>query len=369
MFLKIQNFFTKKPTFSKIVFFIFSFIFFIVLFFLFIKISFAEDPNEWRNKYDYVSDSDFFSSSTSKDFSTEPQDISSLGGLFTFLFNGAYIAAIVVIIYKLIFAGWLKVKEAADINSQKKANEIIKVAGWCFAVLIIMAPIATFINPKLLSWNLTGNAGADKIEGGDSEKSETTGGGSCSTCNESESKYTDTQKTDLFTMLGKDEAGAKKEGFYSKAYKDTTDHLTIGIGFNLEQANAKEILTASKINKSLNDLKSGSATINAEEAKKILDVEIKEIEDRAKIQLGDYYTKLDKNKPLDKLKINWILNFLFNGNCFSRCSNSHTATKDLVIADKWDKVAAEIQNSNYCGQVGCRCPRLANLAKEISETK
>ena len=170
MFLKIQNFFTKKPTFSKIVFFIFFFIFFIVLFFLFIKISFAEDPNEWRNKYDYVASSTF--GSTSKVFLANSQDISSLGGLFTFLFDGAYIAAIVVIIYKLIFAGWLKVKEAADINSQKKANEIIKVAGWCFAVLIIMAPIATFINPKLLSWNLTGDAGLG--EGGGSGS----GGGS-----------------------------------------------------------------------------------------------------------------------------------------------------------------------------------------------
>lgn len=141
------------------------------------------------------------------------------------------------------------------------------------------------------------------------------------------------------------------EGWRSKVYKDTEGIKTIGYGFNLERPDAAAALKSAGISKTVDDLKSGKATLTTEEGTKLIEAEIPQFEAAAQQFVGkETWGKLSP----DKQQV--LTNMAFN--LGSTRLQGFAKLKKAVQGGDWATAQAEMKDSNWYGQVGKRADRL-----------
>jgi len=150
------------------------------------------------------------------------------------------------------------------------------------------------------------------------------------------------------------------EGWRSKVYKDTEGIKTIGYGFNLERPDAAAALKSVGISKTVDELKSGKATLTTEEGTKLIEAEIPHFEAAAQQFIGK--ETWDKLAP-DKQQV--LTNMAFN--LGSTRLQGFAKLKKAVQGEDWAAAQAEMKDSNWYRQVGKRADRLIERMGSPSE--
>ena len=149
------------------------------------------------------------------------------------------------------------------------------------------------------------------------------------------------------------------EGFKKGVYKDTEGIKTIGYGFNLERAGAKEALDAAGIKKSLGDLKSGKLQLTKEEADRLMRGEYPHFADAAKRYVGkETWNKL----TLDRQKI--LTNMAYNMG--ETGLNQFNDLRTALQKGDYEQAGEEMMSSKWAGQVKGRADRLTARMKNTS---
>ena len=161
------------------------------------------------------------------------------------------------------------------------------------------------------------------------------------------------QKSALQKQLQRD------EGFRESVYKDTMGIKTVGYGFNLEKAGAQKSLEEQGINKSVEDLKSGKATLTEEEAAKLMMGEMPYYRSVAEKFVG---TSTWKKLPGGKKDA--ITNLAYN--LGAGTLNKFNKLRSAIQKGDWERASNEILydssggTSKYASQVKGRATRIAS---------
>jgi len=235
----------------------FIFVFLISSFFSFLNVS-AQDVYS-RETYEYVSSFDGTATSTT----FENTSARGIAVSINFILTLMAISIIVLIIFRVIQGAVIK-GTLDNIYQQTKGRSLIQNAGIALIIFIFSYAILSFINPRLTGWTLAtkyaNTAFRDTLKNAD-------------TCNPNE-KYSNTE--DVLEMLMQD------EGNRTSIYTDTTGHLSIGVGFNLNRE-APTVVKNDLMKAGISDdvaekLIAGDrdVTITQEQVKKLLENDIEE---------------------------------------------------------------------------------------------
>lgn len=331
----------------------FIFVFLISGFFSFFNVS-AQDVYS-RETYEYVSSFDGTATSTT----FENTSARGIAVSINFILTLMAVSIIVLIIFRVIQGAVIK-GTLDNIYQQTKGRSLIQNAGIALIIFIFSYAILSFINPRLTGWTLAtkyaNTAFRDTLKNAD-------------TCNPNE-KYSNTE--DVLEMLMQD------EGNRTSIYTDTTGHLSIGVGFNLNRE-APTVVKNDLMKAGISDdvaekLIAGdrNVTITQEQVKKLLENDIEEHRRMA----VDFAGGESKFNSLPKNIQDVLINMTFNMG--SGGIASFKKMQEALNNGDYEGVAKEIVDSKYCSQVGGRCSRLANLAspsycveyqKKIAENK
>jgi len=147
---------------------------------------------------------------------------------------------------------------------------------------------------------------------------------------------------------------ALNEGVKSKVYKDSKGNRTIGIGFNLEDANNKKILKNEGID--INELLKG---------RELNKKEIKVLYNHSLIQAFNDANKFDKNfakrpEPVKKAIVDMSFNLgLTKLNKFKKM-------REGLEANDYSTAADEMVDSEWYNQVKSRGPRTVGLMRSAA---
>ena len=152
------------------------------------------------------------------------------------------------------------------------------------------------------------------------------------------------------------------EGFKKGVYKDTEGIKTIGYGFNLERAGAKEALDAAGIKKSLGDLKSGKLKLTKDEASRLMRGEYPHFADAAKRFVNKGRDGTWSKLTLDRQKI--LTNMAYNMG--ETGLNKFEDLRTALQKGNYEQAGEEMMNSVWAGQVKGRADRLTARMKNTS---
>ncbi|MEA4910880.1 hypothetical protein SDC9_21718 [bioreactor metagenome] len=323
------------------------FVFFFLIFTLFsFNISFSQNQSQdqtdvysRQETYDYVSSFDGTSSSTTFD-NTDTGGISST---MNYLLTILAVVIIVLIVFRVIQGAVIK-GTLDNIYQQTKGRSFIQNAGIALIIFIFSYAILSFINPKLTGWTLATKYANTALR----RMSPNT-----ETCNPND-KYK--SPNNIMDMLMQD------EGSRNSIYTDTTGNPSIGVGFNLKRADAatvkNDLLRAEIPEDTVNKLLNYDRTVTIEERhiKKLLEADFESHKQMAIAFAGGQSRFSEHPENIQNVLINMTFNMGSGG-----ISSFVNLKKALDVGD-YMGVAREIVDSRYCGQVGGRCSRLANLA-------
>lgn len=315
----------------------FIFVFLISGFFSFFNVS-AQDVYS-RETYEYVSSFDGTATSTT----FENTSARGIAVSINFILTLMAVSIIVLIIFRVIQGAVIK-GTLDNIYQQTKGRSLIQNAGIALIIFIFSYAILSFINPRLTGWTLAtkyaNTAFRDTLKNAD-------------TCNPNE-KYSNTE--DVLEMLMQD------EGNRTSIYTDTTGHLSIGVGFNLNREAPtvvkNDLMKAGILDDVAEKLIAGDrdVTITQEQVKKLLE---NDIEEHRRMAIDFAGGESNFNSHPENIQ-NVLINMTFNMG--SGGIASFKKMQEALKNKDYEGVAKEIVDSKYCSQVGGRCSRLANLA-------
>ncbi|CAB4014117.1 Phage baseplate hub subunit (T4-like gp5) Phage tail lysozyme (T4-like gp5) [Paramuricea clavata] len=127
------------------------------------------------------------------------------------------------------------------------------------------------------------------------------------------------------------------EGMRTSVYTDTRGLKTIGVGFNMEQANARQIFQRNVPDASFDDVLSGKASLTKAQANKLFQETLKDKVQETKRLFPNY----DKYPHEVKTA---LVNGVFRGEY-----TSSQKTVKYINNGEWDKVAEEyLDRADYC---------------------
>lgn len=267
-------------------------------------------------------------------------------------------AIITLVIFKLIEGAVLK-GTYDNIYDQQKGNKILKNATISFFIFIFVNLLFTYINPDYGSWIFNTSTGVTPTTNTSSKDI----AGQCT----NDPKYISASFLD---QLKQDEEGGK---FADKPYVDSLGYPTIGWGFNIDSSNdPKKYLTQVGIKDTqLTNLTSckrgaegsktligncGNEKITKEQADKLLVIVIEAHLPAAKAFAGGEaaFNKLPVNIQ------NVIKNISYAGDgTLAKFTNLKAAVRASPL--NYDKIAAEVIDSDWCKQTKSRCGRVVGL--------
>lgn len=133
----------------------------------------------------------------------------------------------------------------------------------------------------------------------------------------------------LITDMSMKEIIANFEGIKTSVYKDTRGIKTIGVGFNLEQPNAREIFLRNLPDVSFEDITSGKASLTKAQANTLFQETLNDKVQTTKRLFPNY-----DSYPSDVKTA--LVNGVFRGEF-----TSSQRTVRYINNDEWDKVADE----------------------------
>lgn len=275
-----------------------------------------------------------------------------IGSVFNFLLTMMAIAIVILVIFRILQGAVIK-GTFDNIYDSMKGKSIIQNAGLALIIFIFAYAILSFINPRLTGWNLATNF-VNNI----ASRSTSGGAGICSPSK----KYSN--PNDIVEMLKQD------EGVKNIAYYDSLGIPSIGVGYNLTRSSSvKSELIAAGVSEAdatkLSSLKtdtskagqsiSGYPQISNDIVNKLL---LKDIEFHTK----SYAVTFAKSAGKDYYSLPDNIKNVLTSMSFMGDYSDFVNMRDALKIDDYNGVAREIVKSKYCGQVGDRCSRLANLA-------
>ena len=140
------------------------------------------------------------------------------------------------------------------------------------------------------------------------------------------------------------------EGFRPTSYPDRRQDgsmgKSIGYGFNLDKKGAANILKAAGITASLEDLKSGKASINKQQAQALMNAELPFFAKKAEEWLGKTnWDKLADNQKMALTDMSYNMGGKFTGD------GMWPGLRQAIIDGNKTNMAKEMQDSNYWKQV------------------
>lgn len=303
--------------------------------------SYSHAQSSTSTTYESVSSFDGSTESTTFDNT----DTASIGNTFNNILIIMAVAIVILVIFRIVQGAVIK-GTFDNIYDSMKGKKMINNAAIALLIFIFAYAILSFINPKLTGWNLATNF--SKFINSKAPSSQD-GNFVCSPSKTYSS-------TNIIDMLMQD------EGNKTTVYKDSVGKATIGVGFNLERDTAAKVkadLVAGGVSESnANDLVtnklSSKVTLTTAQIKKLLENDLASHQQVAVSYAGGQATF----NALPQNIQNVLTNMTFNMGSMS----SFVKLKAALDAKNYNDVAKEIVDSQYCGQVGDRCSRLANLA-------
>lgn len=161
-----------------------------------------------------------------------------------------------------------------------------------------------------------------------------------------------------------EEVIAKFEGLKTKVYLDTKGLKTVGVGFNMEQDNARQIFDRILPGVGYDDVFSGKKSLTRDQALELFGETLKDKVETTKRLITDY-----DNLPADVQTA--LVNAVFRG----ELKSTHKTVK-LINSGDWDKVADEyLDRSDYreaskprskCSGIKTRMDYNANIFREYA---
>ena len=142
------------------------------------------------------------------------------------------------------------------------------------------------------------------------------------------------------------------EGYYKCVYKDPVGIPTIGVGFNLEKANAREEIES--VGADYNAVLNGSQCLDDSQIERLFDMDMDTAVSCASSWLSNW-------SELGTSVQSAVADMAFNLGC-GGLEAFTTFKSDLENRD-FDAAAADMQNSLWCEQVGLRCTRDVDCVK------
>ena len=136
---------------------------------------------------------------------------------------------------------------------------------------------------------------------------------------------------------------ARWEGKQNHVYIDTNGHPTIGIGFNLDRANAKDTLES--INVNYTDVRSGKVDLTDAQVEQLFQQDMQQAINEAQELISNF-----DQLPPDRQMV--VIDLIFNMG--SGTFSEFKETINAIEANNWEKAAVEMQDSRWFDQVGDR---------------
>ena len=328
---------------------------FILFFYIALSLNFVFAQNSNTDIYRNISGG-LDNATVTEISNTESGGLSDIAG---YVGTMAAAAIITLVIFKLIEGAVLK-GTFDNIYDQQKGNKIIKNAITSFLIFIFVNLLFTYINPDYGSWIF--NTKAELVASKDNNDNAVS-----SVC-VANLAYNAKSFED---QIKQDEEDDK---FADKAYMDSKGYPTIGWGFNLDASNEpKKYLSQIGIKDTqLTNLTSckrgaegskdligncGGETITKKQADDLLTIELK-------AHLPAVHAFAGGEAAFNKLPIkyqNVIKNIAYAGD---GTLNKFTKLKTVLPTLDKDKIAYEVQDSEWCKQTKSRCGRVIGMIYE-----
>lgn len=143
------------------------------------------------------------------------------------------------------------------------------------------------------------------------------------------------------------------EGRRSKVYNDTAGHPTIGVGFNLDRADARQKIEALGLD--YDKVRSGDVSLNDSQIDSLRDADVDRAIDSAKDNV-DSFDNLSDNRQAA------LADMAFN--LGSEGLSRFQKTIEAIEAGDYEKAAEEMGDSQWAGQVGNRATEDMELMKD-----
>jgi len=148
----------------------------------------------------------------------------------------------------------------------------------------------------------------------------------------------------------------KNEGRRDKVYEDTEGHPTIGVGFNLDRADAKEQIEALGLD--YDDVRSGKTNLNDDQINSLLDADVDRAVDAARGNVENFDDLSDNRQAA-------ITDMAFN--LGSAGLGKFENMIDAVESGDFEKAADEMSDSKWAGQVGDRADQDMALMQDSAD--
>ncbi|HEX4612695.1 MAG TPA: glycoside hydrolase family protein [Urbifossiella sp.] len=148
------------------------------------------------------------------------------------------------------------------------------------------------------------------------------------------------------------------EGKKAKAYKDTAGHPTIGVGFNLDRADAKKKIEALGLN--FEKVKAGAQELTDQQITRLLDADIEAAMAECKAVFPGF-------SDLSDVRQRVLADMMFN---IGRTKAEQFQKLIAAVAAKdFGKAADEMKNSAWYRQVGMRGRELEQMMRTDTDPK
>lgn len=145
------------------------------------------------------------------------------------------------------------------------------------------------------------------------------------------------------------------EGYKPRVYMDTEGHPTVGIGFNLDKANARKQL--SSVRADYDSIRAGTATLDDYQIRSLFYSDMEDAVNCASSWLSDRaWSRMSTDRK------SAVADMAFNLGCAGL--KKFKKMKAALERQDYSRAAAEMKDSDWCVQVGRRCVRNVDCMTE-----
>lgn len=152
--------------------------------------------------------------------------------------------------------------------------------------------------------------------------------------------------TDVFKFI------EENEGRRDRVYKDTVGHLTIGVGFNLDRAGARNAIEQLGVN--FEDVRAGRVTLTNDQINQLLATDIT----KTRLDVKKVFPEFDSYSPQRQAALTDMM--------FNLGSTRFRGFRNMIAAIKegdWEKAAEQAEDSRWFSQVARRGPLITNMLR------
>jgi GH24 family phage-related lysozyme (muramidase) len=147
------------------------------------------------------------------------------------------------------------------------------------------------------------------------------------------------------------------EGVRRQVYLDTTNHRTVGVGFNLERPDAERILRS--VGANYQDVVRGEYQLSNEQMRLIFEQDLKTLEEEARSAVSNYDNLSDVRQ---RVVCDMLFNLGYGG------FKKFKSTINHIEHERFDRAADQMLESLWSRQVGQRSRMLSHMMRYDKDT-